>query len=200
MSDQVVYPAADVFHRVRTGIRPSYLDAGPKSYANELARYIRCPSTIRARTFDQWGRGPTLDEAREMRARHEAAQAHFRNAWEKLGHSDDDELFRPSQPDPEPTIELDLPEPSIVLPSEIIAAVERAFKLRPNAIVGRSRIDRIAGPRNLVAWVLRQRGNTYPHVGKLLGGRDHTTAINAVRRFETTATPELRAFAARFIA
>lgn len=194
-----VYSTVQVFHFDAPGIRVNNLDAGPQSYANELARYIRCPSTIRARTFDHWGRGPTIDEAREMRARHEQAAAHFRDAWNKLGHSDRDQWVKPLPAIAAPPVELDLPEPTIVLPSEIIAAVERAFKLRPNTIVGRSRIKKISGPRNLVAWVLRQRGNSFGKIGKLLGGRDHTTAINAVRQFEATSTPELRDFAARFV-
>lgn len=39
----------------------------PAAYAGRLARYVADPSTIRARTLDQYGRAPSLDECRKLR-------------------------------------------------------------------------------------------------------------------------------------
>ena len=47
------------------------IDAAPNptAYAKSLARYISCPSTIRVRTLEYWGKAPSLEKCREMRAR-----------------------------------------------------------------------------------------------------------------------------------
>lgn len=199
-----VYSSVDPFHKDARGIRATNLDAGPDSYANELARYIRCASTVRARTFDHYGRGPSIDAVRAMRQRHEEGQGRFKAAWAKLGHSDQDQWVRaakPSDAKPEPVfIE---PEPikllPCVTPADIIARIERAYRAAPGTIVGRSRARRTVTARNLAAYVLRQRGNSLTKVGMLLGGRDHSTVSNALERFEDLATPEMRAFAGRLL-
>ena len=41
----------------------------PTSYASHLAKYISDPSTIRARTLDQFGSAPPVSAIREMRAK-----------------------------------------------------------------------------------------------------------------------------------
>ncbi len=43
----------------------------PLTYAQRLASYIRDPSTIRARTLDEFGRAPSLGECANLRARYE---------------------------------------------------------------------------------------------------------------------------------
>lgn len=41
-------------------------------------------------------------------------------------------------------------------------------------------------PRQLLMWEIRQKFNlSYPRMGQLFGGLDHTTCISAVRRVET---------------
>ena len=42
----------------------------PSSFARYLASYVSDPSTIRARTIDQFGRAPSVDECRAMREAH----------------------------------------------------------------------------------------------------------------------------------
>lgn len=70
------------------------------------------------------------------------------------------------------------------LPSELIARVADAFGLTPADLTGPSRARRHFAARAAAAWLLRQR---YPDlglvaIGQLLGGRDHTTVMNAIAR------------------
>ncbi len=195
------YSQVEQFHRDRVGIKASRLVAGPDAYADELARYIRCPSTVRARTFDYYGRGPSLEAIREMRQRHESADARYHAAWERLGHKDSDAWTRPAKAVVEATpvfVEpLPEPDPSLVLPDEIIAAVERAYRLSPGTITGKSRVAIAVRARNTAAQVFRLRGNSTPKIGALLGGRDHSSIVHALRQFGIRASDAERRFVAR---
>lgn len=52
-------------------------------------------------------------------------------------------------------------------------------------ILGPSRIERIMRWRMRLCWSLRAATSlSYPHIGQIVGGRDHTTALNSVRRFD----------------
>lgn len=44
----------------------------PEAYASNLARYISDPSTIRARTIEWWGRAPSVERCKALRAKHVA--------------------------------------------------------------------------------------------------------------------------------
>jgi hypothetical protein len=63
-------------------------------------------------------------------------------------------------------------------------AVARAFGLEPYHIVGVRRRRHIARARFGAAWVLMHRFPvlSYHGIGKLLGGRDHSTVINEIER------------------
>lgn len=67
--------------------------------------------------------------------------------------------------------------------SELIASVAFDYGLSPHDITGASRSRSHVSARADVAWHLRFFGHSYPEIGRLLGGRDHTTAMNLVRRF-----------------
>jgi chromosomal replication initiation ATPase DnaA len=75
----------------------------------------------------------------------------------------------------------------------VIAAAARRFNLEPEDLDGATRGDvDVVRARHVAAWLLREAGRSYPEIGKALG-RDHTTAINSVRRVEET--PALMAVA-----
>ena len=74
-----------------------------------------------------------------------------------------------------------------VTPREIINALARDYNTTAADMLGHSRFQHIMKARNAAAFVLRQRGNSFPQIGKFLGGRDHSTVINACKRFEDTA-------------
>lgn len=53
----------------------------PTQYASAIARYISDPSTIRARTIDSWGRAPTVDQCRDLRAAALEERDEFSRYW-----------------------------------------------------------------------------------------------------------------------
>lgn len=60
-------------------------------------------------------------------------------------------------------------------------------------IVGSSRFRRYCYPRQLIMWELKtfvKPSISYPELGRLFGGRDHTTALHAVRKIEAQRAKE----------
>ncbi len=118
----------------------------------------------------------------------------------------------PSQPDPPvEKKELVLPPPSglltqILWPDEytgnnftrptirqVARAMALAYKMDYARIVGPERLDAIVRPRQLAMALAKHLTlASYPAIGRAFGGRDHTTALHAIRKFapiiETTAS------------
>lgn len=70
-----------------------------------------------------------------------------------------------------------------VTPKELISIVCNYFDVGHDDMVGKSREKRIAFPRQIIMYLLRQEmKNSYPSIGAELGGRDHTTAIHAFEK------------------
>lgn len=60
-------------------------------------------------------------------------------------------------------------------------------------MIGPNRRRDIVGKRQLIMWEIQnQFGISYPAIGRLFGGRDHTTALHAFRKIDAM-TPEERA-------
>jgi chromosomal replication initiator protein len=60
------------------------------------------------------------------------------------------------------------------------------FGIPMEVLIGRDRHKGINCARQVALYLCRQRlGLSYPTLGRVFGGRDHTTAMNAVRRIET---------------
>lgn len=79
---------------------------------------------------------------------------------------------------------------------EVITKTARTFDLTYADLTGQSRDRRIVAVRHMAAWILARRGRlSLSQIGRAMGGRDHSTVINGVRRFEERATPERRAVA-----
>lgn len=64
--------------------------------------------------------------------------------------------------------------------------VARAFGLEPHALVGQARRKPVVVARHAAVWALKMRWPklSYPQIGKMLGGRDHSTLIHAFRQTE----------------
>lgn len=71
--------------------------------------------------------------------------------------------------------------------AQIFTAVAQYFEVTEVQIVSESRDQLVMKARHVVCWLLRDHGMSYPAIGKALGGRDHSTAINSVRRVQESA-------------
>jgi chromosomal replication initiation ATPase DnaA len=67
----------------------------------------------------------------------------------------------------------------------IIEEACKVFDVDPSDVVKRTRAQKVVNARHFVAWFLVNKlGMTLTSVGKdVLGGRDHTTVINSIRKF-----------------
>lgn len=67
-----------------------------------------------------------------------------------------------------------------VSPKQIIQTVTEYFDISIPDVLGKSREKRLAFPRQIVMFLLREEMKiSYPSIGSELGGRDHTTAMHA---------------------
>lgn len=74
---------------------------------------------------------------------------------------------------------------------DIIAVVADEFGVDPSDITGTSRRREFTRPRFTAIFIARHTGNrSMPEIGRAFGGRDHTTILNALCRFETWDDPE----------
>lgn len=69
----------------------------------------------------------------------------------------------------------------VVLPQEVVGAVSNYFSLGKRGLLGTSRAQRVALPRQILMYLLRSElGISLQEVGRLVGGKDHTTVMYAV--------------------
>jgi chromosomal replication initiator protein len=82
-------------------------------------------------------------------------------------------------------------------PRDLIATVAATFDVTLADVLGQSRMRHIAEARQAAAWVLRRAipAISLEQIGRLLGGRDHTTIIHSLAQVERrcAADPQLRA-------
>lgn len=75
------------------------------------------------------------------------------------------------------------PKPHAVSIKDIINAVIQFYDLDSEDLLSQSRKKRIAFPRQILMYLLREEAKiSYPAIGESLGGRDHTTAIHAYKK------------------
>lgn len=80
---------------------------------------------------------------------------------------------------------LDKPHQRIVDANKIIEAVSQYFNLPNGELQGKSRKQEIVRPRQVAMYLLRKENNaSFPSIGYLFGGRDHTTAMHACEKVE----------------
>ena len=76
-----------------------------------------------------------------------------------------------------------------VTPVDVISAVSKHFSVGKKVLLGESRTRPIARPRQILMYLLRtQLGLPLEEVGRLVGGRDHTTVMHAVEKITHLAS------------
>lgn len=58
--------------------------------------------------------------------------------------------------------------------------VSAAFNVDPQTVLGHSRNAKTASARQLLYWLLRQDGHSYPQIGAIVS-RHHTTVMHGVK-------------------
>lgn len=75
--------------------------------------------------------------------------------------------------------------PGIVAAAHLQDDVARHFGLRRVSLIGPRRNHSVAWPRMIAIFLCRQMTTlSYPEIGALFGGRDHSTVISAVRKVD----------------
>jgi len=78
-------------------------------------------------------------------------------------------------------------------PHEVTEAVSKYYQVGKRLILGESRARPIARPRQVLMYLLRtQLGIPLEEVGRLVGGRDHTTVMHAVEKITQLATNDVQ--------
>ncbi|MGB6882285.1 MAG: chromosomal replication initiator protein DnaA [Microgenomates group bacterium] len=78
-------------------------------------------------------------------------------------------------------------------PNEVITAVSKYFSIGKRVLLGSSRKRPIALPRQILMYILRTQLNLpLQEVGRLVGGRDHTTVIHAVEKITRLASTDVQ--------
>lgn len=78
--------------------------------------------------------------------------------------------------------------------NKIVESVAQYYNIEPKDICGTSRKRKVIKPRQIAIYLLRKDLNlSYPEIGEIIGGRDHSTAIYAFDKMETELknNPEL---------
>ena len=76
-----------------------------------------------------------------------------------------------------------LPQKRNVSPAKILEAVADSEGIKVEDLIGQNRSAKIATPRQLAMYILRQYNEiSLPQIGELLGGRDHTTVMYATKK------------------
>jgi len=71
-----------------------------------------------------------------------------------------------------------VPDPKSLEPEQIIHTVAQAFGITQELILARDRSRKVALPRQVAMYLLREEAQiSLPRIGEVLGGRDHTTVM-----------------------
>ena len=179
--------------------------AGPREYALHLVSYLRDDSTVRARVADRHAVRLPLTEIAALRAEVEAVRArreeslsveeprfsdefdfrvsdrpfHWQN--EALCAKAQDEVRREEERR-QAAAAFARTSKYICTPT-LLAAIGGLVGVTPADICGIGKASRIMRGRCLAYAVLRARGNSWPQVAAMLGGRSHSSAIHGARQF-----------------
>lgn len=75
----------------------------------------------------------------------------------------------------------------VISPEVIIQEVAKYYKISPEDITGNKRSNKIAYPRQLSMYLIRELTNTnLQSIGDLMGGKDHTTVMYGIRKIESS--------------
>lgn len=84
--------------------------------------------------------------------------------------------------------------PSLDGDDDIINTLAKYFGYEKDDVTARSRKQELVRVRDLITYLLRKHGDmSYPAIGRILGGRDHTTVIHSCNKIreEVESRPEL---------
>jgi chromosomal replication initiator protein len=71
-----------------------------------------------------------------------------------------------------------LPRRTEIQPEEVVRRVADSFGIAMDEMLGRNRTRKVALPRQIAMYLLREEANiSLPQIGQTLGGRDHTTVM-----------------------
>jgi len=77
-------------------------------------------------------------------------------------------------------------------PGDVVTAVSKYFSVGKRSLLGESRARPIARPRQILMYLLRRElGLPLQEVGRLVGGRDHTTVMHAVEKITSLASNDV---------
>ena len=77
------------------------------------------------------------------------------------------------------------PRTAMPMPSAILEAVAQITNIPVDALTSKRREKQVAYARHLAMYLLRDLAQqSYAQIGRLLGGRDHTTVLHGFRRIE----------------
>ena len=76
-----------------------------------------------------------------------------------------------------------LPQRGDLEPQKVVDLVAHYFNLSAETLLSRDRSRNIALPRQIAMYLLREEANvSLPQIGEVLGGRDHTTVMHAIKK------------------
>ena len=76
-----------------------------------------------------------------------------------------------------------IPEGTSPEPAQVLNTVAKTFNLTSEELLSRNRSKKIAFPRQIAMYIMREFGNeSLPQIGERLGGRDHTTVLYACEK------------------
>ena len=85
------------------------------------------------------------------------------------------------------------PEPDHMTPERIVAAVSERFGVKSEALCGKRRTRNVALPRQVAMYLMRQLTDlSLAEVGRLFGGRDHTTVLYACEKVATLVSGDIQ--------
>lgn len=68
----------------------------------------------------------------------------------------------------------------------IVTEVADYYKLTVEKLLGRDRTKEVAHPRQIAMHLLREEAKiSFPQIGEVLGGRDHSTVMSAIEKIKT---------------
>ncbi len=78
-------------------------------------------------------------------------------------------------------------------PDDVVEVVSKYFQIGKRVLLGQSRARPIARPRQILMYLLRTHlGVPLEEIGRVVGGRDHTTVMHAVEKITELATTDVQ--------
>ncbi|MFH0952277.1 MAG: chromosomal replication initiator protein DnaA [Patescibacteria group bacterium] len=83
------------------------------------------------------------------------------------------------------------PQKAVMTPNQLIDTVAQFYDISQKDICGSSRRKELVVPRQIAMYLIREElKSSYPNIGQVLGGRDHTTAMHAYTKISKVLTTD----------